>query len=92
MNTRSCRLRWLGGQPPLSSSLRFSNAGGLGTLGAAYLPPGTLREQVREIHNLTEGPFGVKLGEQEEAWIERCVRTLIWRAGEHARIPKRAYL
>jgi hypothetical protein len=47
---------------------------------------------VREIHNLTEGPFGVKLGEQEEAWIERCVRTLIWRAGEHARIPKRAYL
>src|SRR5919202_1272098 len=38
-----------------------SNAGGLGSLGAAYLPPETLREQVREIRNLTEGPFGVNL-------------------------------
>jgi nitronate monooxygenase len=38
-----------------------SNAGGLGSLGAAYLPPETLREQVREIRKLTEGPFGVNL-------------------------------
>ena len=38
-----------------------SNAGGLGSLGAAYLPPETLREQVREIRDLTEGPFGVNL-------------------------------
>jgi nitronate monooxygenase len=38
-----------------------SNAGGLGFLGAAYLPPETLREQVREIRDLTEGPFGVNL-------------------------------
>ena len=38
-----------------------SNAGGLGSLGAAYLPPETLREQVREIRNLTERPFGVNL-------------------------------
>lgn len=38
-----------------------SNAGGLGSLGAAYLTPETLREQVREIRSLTEGPFGVNL-------------------------------
>src|SRR5215213_11199119 len=38
-----------------------SNAGGLGSLGAAYLPPETLREQVREIRSLTERPFGVNL-------------------------------
>ena len=38
-----------------------SNAGGLGSLGAAYLTPETLREQVTEIRDLTEGPFGVIL-------------------------------
>ena len=38
-----------------------SNAGGLGSLGAAYLSPETLREQIREIRNLTEGPFNVNL-------------------------------
>src|SRR5919202_5800700 len=38
-----------------------SNAGGLGSLGAAYLSPETLREQVRQIRNLTEGSFGVNL-------------------------------
>lgn len=38
-----------------------SNAGGLGSLGAAYLSPETLRKQVREIRSLTEGSFGVNL-------------------------------
>lgn len=38
-----------------------SNAGGLGSLGAAYLPPETLREQVREVRDLTERPFAVNL-------------------------------
>jgi nitronate monooxygenase len=38
-----------------------SNAGGLGSLGAAYLPPETLREQVREIRRQTEAPFNVNL-------------------------------
>lgn len=38
-----------------------SNAGGLGSLGAAYLPPEKLREQVREIRRLTGAPFGVNL-------------------------------
>jgi nitronate monooxygenase len=38
-----------------------SNAGGLGSLGAAYLPPETLREQVREIRRRTQAPFNVNL-------------------------------
>jgi len=38
-----------------------SDAGGLGSLGAAYLSPETLREQVREVLSLTERPFGVNL-------------------------------
>jgi nitronate monooxygenase len=38
-----------------------SNAGALGSLGAAYLPPDTLREQIAQIRGLTEGPFNVNL-------------------------------
>jgi nitronate monooxygenase len=38
-----------------------SNAGGLGSLGAAYLPPEKIQEQVREVRNLTERPFAVNL-------------------------------
>ena len=38
-----------------------SNAGGLGSLGAAYLPPETLHEHIREIRGLTKEPFGVNL-------------------------------
>ncbi len=38
-----------------------SNAGGLGSLGAAYLSPETLREQVGEIRTLTDRPFNVNL-------------------------------
>jgi nitronate monooxygenase len=54
-----------------------SNAGGLGSLGAAYLPPETLREQIREIRDLTVGPFGVNLFvaspfEADPARIERA--------------------
>jgi nitronate monooxygenase len=38
-----------------------SNAGALGFLGAAYLPPDTLRKQIREVRSLTQAPFGVNL-------------------------------
>jgi len=38
-----------------------SNTGGLGSLGAAYLPPEILRQQVREIRHRTGGPFNVNL-------------------------------
>lgn len=38
-----------------------SNAGGLGTLGAGYMTPETIREAIREIRNLTNRPFAVNL-------------------------------
>jgi len=38
-----------------------SNAGGLGSLGAAYLPPERMRGTIREIRQLTGRPFAVNL-------------------------------
>lgn len=38
-----------------------SNAGGLGTLGAAYMSPEELREAVREIKKRTHAPFAVNI-------------------------------
>ncbi|CAN5618216.1 nitronate monooxygenase family protein [soil metagenome] len=38
-----------------------SNAGGLGSLGAGYTPPGVLRETISHIRNLTDRPFAVNL-------------------------------
>ncbi len=38
-----------------------SRAGGLGSLGAAYLPPEEIRRVVREIRQMTEAPFAVNL-------------------------------
>ena len=38
-----------------------SNAGGLGTLGAAYMPPEAIREALGRIRTLTERPFAVNL-------------------------------
>lgn len=38
-----------------------SNAGGLGVLGAAFLTPEALREEIRKVKDLTDKPFGVDL-------------------------------
>ena len=38
-----------------------SEAGGLGTLGAAYMAPEAIREAIREVRALTDGPFAVNL-------------------------------
>src|SRR3954453_24013456 len=38
-----------------------SSAGGLGSLGAAYLQPAQIDEAVRAIRALTDRPFGVNL-------------------------------
>lgn len=38
-----------------------SNAGGLGTLGAAYMTPKDLRKAIHEIRQLTQEPFAVNL-------------------------------
>src|ERR1700721_905208 len=38
-----------------------SNAGGLGSLGAAYLTPDKITETIRQIKALTDKPFNVNL-------------------------------
>jgi enoyl-[acyl-carrier protein] reductase II len=43
--------------PPLVSAV--SNAGGLGILGAAFMTPDQLRENIRQIKDQTDRPFGV---------------------------------
>jgi len=43
-----------------------SNAGGLGMIGAGYMTSHQAREQVREINQLTDKPFGVNLFVPEE--------------------------
>ncbi|GGG58095.1 NAD(P)H-dependent flavin oxidoreductase [Paenibacillus radicis (ex Gao et al. 2016)] len=54
---------------PATSKLiaEVSNAGGLGSLGAAYLTPETLRSTIQEIRQLTKQPFGVNLFVPEDA-------------------------
>ena len=43
--------------PPLVAAV--SNAGGLGILGAAFMKPDQLRENIRQIKDMTDKPFGV---------------------------------
>jgi nitronate monooxygenase len=48
---------------PTSSSLvsAVSNAGGLGMIGAGYMSPSALKQQIQEVKRLTDKPFGVNL-------------------------------
>jgi enoyl-[acyl-carrier protein] reductase II len=59
--------------PPLVAAV--SNAGGMGTLGAALVPPDRLRELIRQTQSMTARPFGVNLITQftEEAQLEVCI-------------------
>ena len=50
-----------GGLTPPALIAAVSNAGGLGSLGAAYLSPDEIRAQVAEIRRLTDRPFAVNL-------------------------------
>jgi enoyl-[acyl-carrier protein] reductase II len=43
--------------PPLVAAV--SNAGGLGILGAAFMTPEQLRDNIRQIKDMTDKPFGV---------------------------------
>ena len=45
--------------PPLVAAV--SNAGGLGVMGGVGLNPEEIRQKIREIHTLTDKPFGVDL-------------------------------
>jgi nitronate monooxygenase len=50
-----------GGPSTVKLVAAVSNAGGLGTLGAAYMEPEAIRKAIREIRRLTKEPFAVNL-------------------------------
>ncbi|MDR6550058.1 nitronate monooxygenase [Paenibacillus qinlingensis] len=71
LNTALCRIFQIrypiflagmaGGPGTVSLAAAVSNAGGLGTLGAAYMEPEAIRTAIRDIRELTDAPFGVNL-------------------------------
>lgn len=50
-----------GGPGTVRLAAAVSDAGGLGTLGAAYMEPEAIRKAIKEIRTLTNAPFGVNL-------------------------------
>ncbi|MFD0713244.1 NAD(P)H-dependent flavin oxidoreductase [Paenibacillus sp. GCM10027626] len=54
-------LAGMAGIPGVKLAAAVSNAGGLGTLGAAYMTPEAIRKAVHEMRELTQAPFGVNL-------------------------------
>lgn len=50
-----------GGPTTVELVAEVSNAGGLGTLGAAYMTPDALRQAIKEIQSKTGKPFGVNI-------------------------------
>jgi nitronate monooxygenase len=50
-----------GGPSTVELTAAVSNAGGLGTLGAAYMEPVAIREAIRDIRDRTNAPFAVNL-------------------------------
>jgi Dioxygenases related to 2-nitropropane dioxygenase len=50
-----------GGPGTAALTAAVSNAGGLGTLGAAYMEPNGIRDAIRTIRETTKKPFGVNL-------------------------------
>ncbi|MFC5447116.1 NAD(P)H-dependent flavin oxidoreductase [Paenibacillus aestuarii] len=69
-----------GGPGTAGLAAAVSNAGGLGTLGAAYMDPETIHRAIREIRELTNAPFGVNLfairAEDDNTRIEEAQRQL----------------
>lgn len=71
LNTEVCQLFGIehpiiqagmaGGPATPELAAAVSNAGGLGTLGAAYLAPEDLRQQIAEIKAATRNPFAVNI-------------------------------
>lgn len=73
MNLKTKATDWLGVEHPIVQApmaggattpelvAAVSNAGGLGSLGAAYLTPDKVQEQIREVRRLTDKPFAVNL-------------------------------
>jgi enoyl-[acyl-carrier protein] reductase II len=51
----------MGGVAMAELAAAVSNAGGLGVIGGAMLPPDGLREEIRKVKDMTDKPFGVDL-------------------------------
>lgn len=51
----------MGGVARWKLAAAVSNAGGLGVLGAALMPPSAMREEIRKIKDHTDRPYGVDL-------------------------------
>lgn len=64
-------------QPPLASAV--SNAGGMGMLGAAMVPPEGLRQMIQQTQYLTSKPFGVDFVTDfvTDDHIEVCIETAV---------------
>jgi len=60
--------------PPLVAAV--SNAGGLGILGAAFMSPEELRENIRQIKDQTDKPFGVNII-PENPQLEQLLDTIV---------------
>ena len=77
----------LGGVPTNALVATVSAAGGLGSLGAAYLAPGAIRDAIREIRGRTGQPFAVNLfaGGYDPAPRADAGRMLAILADVHAR-------
>ncbi|MEF3304846.1 NAD(P)H-dependent flavin oxidoreductase [Paenibacillus sp. GYB003] len=72
-----------------------SEAGGLGTLGAAYMEPEAIREAVRAIRRLTAKPFGVNLfvvAMRDDYSRYAEVQPVLDRLGAELGVPPRAGL
>src|SRR3990172_7941624 len=54
-------LAGMGGVSMAELVAAVSNAGGLGVLGGAFLPPEALREEIRKVKALTDKPYAVDL-------------------------------
>lgn len=80
--------------PPLVAAV--SNAGGLGILGASFMLPDELRDNIRQIKEQTEGPFGVnfmadnpQIEELLDVIIEERVQVASYGRGNPRRVIER---
>lgn len=78
--------------PPLVAAV--SEAGGMGTLGAAPQPPEAVRALIRQIRALTDRPFGVNFITQftEDAHIDVCLEERVPVVSFHWNDPPAGYI
>ncbi|MFP7300221.1 NAD(P)H-dependent flavin oxidoreductase [Neobacillus niacini] len=69
-----------GGVTTSSLVAEVSNSGGLGMIGAGYMTPDQIRDEIREIKQLTSKPFGINLFVPNEF---TCTEKEIITANEH---------